>query len=87
MKSLNLPLIFGETASALMQIDNLNSELAAAMAEPFKLLATAYGEKRRHNQKTSFWEDKIKSVKARTANQEMQVKHLEEVRLRLNTRI
>jgi hypothetical protein len=33
------------------QIDNLNSEPAAAMAEWFKLVATVHGEKRRHNQK------------------------------------
>jgi len=38
-------------ASALTQIDNLNSEPAAAMAERFKLVATVHGEKRRHNQK------------------------------------
>jgi chromosome segregation ATPase len=74
-------------ASAHTQIDNLNSALAAAMAEQFKLVATVHGEKRRHNQKTSFWEDKIKSVEAKTAHQEMRVGHLEEVRLKLNTRI
>jgi len=53
---------------ALTQIDNLNSELAAAMAERFRL-----------------WEDKIKSVEAKTANQEMRVSHLEEVLVKLNT--
>jgi len=74
-------------ASALAQIGNLNSELAGAMAERFKLVATVHGEKRRYNQKTSFWEDKVKSAEAKTANQEMRVKHLEEVRRKLDTRI
>jgi dTDP-4-dehydrorhamnose reductase len=73
--------------SALAQIDNLNSELAGAMAERFKLVATVHGEKRRYNQKTSFWEDKIKSAEAKTAKEETRVKHLEEVRRKLNTRI
>ena len=62
-------------ASALAQIGNLNSELAAAMVERFKLVATVHGEKRRYSQKTSFWEDKVKSAEAKTANQEMCVKH------------
>jgi len=74
-------------ASALAQIGNLNSELAAAMAERFKLVATVHGEKRRYSQKTSFWEDKVKSAEAKTENQEMRVKHLEEVRRKLDTRI
>ncbi len=74
-------------ASALAQIGNLNSELAAAMAERFKLVATVHGQKRRYSQKTSFWEDKVKSAEAKTANQEMRVKHLEEVRRKLDTRI
>ena len=37
-------------ASALAQIGNLNSELAAAMAERFKLVATVHGEKRRQSE-------------------------------------
>jgi hypothetical protein len=57
------------------------------MAKRFKLVATVHGEKKRHNQKTSFWEHKIKNAEAKTANQEMRVKHLEEVRRKLNTRI
>jgi chorismate mutase len=52
-------------ASADTQIDNLNSALAAAMAERFKLVATVHGEKRRHNQKTSFWEDKSRAWRPR----------------------
>lgn len=40
-------------ASALAQIDYLNSELVAATAERFKLVATVFGEKRRHNQQES----------------------------------
>ena len=40
-------------ASALAQIDYLNSELVAATAERFKLVATVFGEKRRHNQQAS----------------------------------
>lgn len=89
MSAMQATLDVGEAnaASALAQIDNLNSELAGAMAERFKLVATVHGEKRRYNQKTSFWEDKIKSAEAKTANQETRVKHLEEVRRKLNTRI
>jgi Lon protease-like protein len=74
-------------ATGSTQIGNLNSELAAAMVERFKLVATVHGEKRRYSQKTSFWEDKVKSAEAKTANQEMRVKHLEEVRRKLDTRI
>ena len=40
-------------ASALAQIDYLNSELVAATAERFKLVATVFGEKRRHNEQAS----------------------------------
>src|SRR5262245_38166535 len=56
-----------DAAWALTQIDNLNSEPPAAMAERFKLVATVHGEKRRHNQKRHFWEDKIKGVEAKTS--------------------
>jgi chromosome segregation ATPase len=89
MHAMQATLVAGKAnaASALTQIDSLNSELAVAMAERFKLVATVHGEKRRHNQKTSFWEDKIKNAEARTADQEMRVKHLEAVRQKLNARI
>ena len=61
-------------ASALAQIDHLNSELAAVATERFRLVATVQSEKRRHNQQTSFWEDKIKNSEGRAASREMQVK-------------
>jgi chromosome segregation ATPase len=40
-------------ASALAQIDYLNSELVAATAERFKLVATVFGQKRRHDRQVS----------------------------------
>ena len=52
-------------ASALAQIDHLNSELAAVATERFRLVAAVHSEKRRHNQQTSFWEDKIKNSEGR----------------------
>ena len=41
-------------AAALEQISYLNSELAVATAERFKLVASVQGKKRRHNQQASF---------------------------------
>lgn len=89
MNAMQTTLAAGEAnvASALSQIDHLNSELAAAAAERFKLVATVYSEKRRYNQQTSFWEDKIKNTEAKAANREMQVKNLEDIRRKLDTRI
>lgn len=54
-------------ASALTQIDNLNSEPAAAMAERFKLVATVHGEKRRHNQKRLFGKTRSRAWRRRPA--------------------
>ena len=74
-------------AAALEQISYLNSELAVATADRFKLVASVQGEKRRHNQQASFWQDKIKSAEVRAETREMHVKHLEAVRGRLDKRI
>ena len=74
-------------ASALAQINHLSSELTVASAERFKLVATVYGEKRRQNQKASFWEDKVKAAEARAATRKAQVEHLEEVRREYDKRI
>jgi chromosome segregation ATPase len=75
------------TAAALKQISDLNSELTMAAAERFKLVATVHGEKRRHNQQTTFWQDKIKNAEAMVETREMQVKHLQDVRSKLDERI
>ena len=74
-------------AAALNQISDLNSELAVATAERFKLVASVHGEKRRHNQQTTFWQDKIKSAETMAETREMQVKHLQDVRGKLAERI
>src|SRR5262245_36280928 len=75
------------TAAALKQIGDLNSELVAAAAERFKLVASVHGEKRRSNQQASFWQSKIKNTAAMAETREMQVKHLQDVRGKLNERI
>jgi chromosome segregation ATPase len=74
-------------AAALKQISYLNSELAVAAAERFKLVASVLGEKRRHNQQTSFWQSRIKSVEAMAETRTMQVNHLQDVRGKLDKRI
>lgn len=78
-------------ASALEQVEFLNSELATAAAEKFKLVATVHGEKRRQRsvlaQQTSILEDKIKRTEAVATTQEMQIRHLEAVRTKLDKRI
>jgi chromosome segregation ATPase len=78
-------------ASALEQVEFLNSEVVSASAERFKLVAAAQGEKRRHrtalNQQTSALEDKIKKAEALAATQEAQIKHLEAMRGKLDKRI
>jgi chromosome segregation ATPase len=77
--------------SALEQVEFLNSELATAAAERFKLVAAVQGEKRRQrtvlNQQTSILEDKIKRTEALAATQGMQIKHLETVRGKLDKRV
>ena len=78
-------------AAALEQVEFLNSEVVSASAERFKLVAAAQGEKRRHrtalNQQTSALEDKIKRAEALTATQATQIKHLEEIRTKLDKRV
>ena len=74
-------------AVALKQISDLNSELTIAAAERFRLVASVHGEKRRHNQQASFWQEKIKSAETMAETREMQVKHLQDVRSKLDERI
>ena len=78
-------------ASALEQVEFLNSEVVSASAERFKLVAAAQGEKRRHrtalNQQTSALEDKIKKAEVLAATQEAQIKHLETTRGKLDKRV
>ena len=78
-------------ASALQQVEFLNSELASVSAERFTLVAAVQSEKRRQrnalNQQTSILDDKVKSTEALAETQEMQIKHLEAVRAKLDKRI
>ena len=78
-------------ASALQQVEFLNSELASVSAERFKLVAAVQSEKRRQrsalNQQTSILDDKVKRTEALAETQEMQIKHLEGVRAKLDKRI
>jgi len=78
-------------ASALEQVEFLNSEIVTASAERFKLVAAVQGEKRRHrsalNQQTSTLEDKVKKAETLTGTQEMRIKHLETVRGKLDKRV
>jgi len=52
-----------QRALALLETETITDRMNAMQA--------TLCEKRRHNQKSSFWEDKINSVEARTANQEI----------------
>ncbi|MGA9081148.1 MAG: hypothetical protein WB390_01720 [Pseudolabrys sp.] len=78
-------------ASALQQVEFLNSELASVSAERFTLVAAVQSEKRRQrsalNQQTSILDDKVKRTEALAETQEMQIKHLEGVRAKLDKRI
>jgi len=80
-----------ETNVTLEQVKFLNSELATAAAERFKLVAAVQGEKRRQhsvlNQQTSILEGKIKKTEALAATQGMQIKHLKTVRGKLDKRV
>jgi chromosome segregation ATPase len=78
-------------ASALEKIDSLNSELIAASADTFKVVAVTTGEKQRYRselsqQKASF-EARIKTLEATASAQDAQIKTLEEVRTRLAKRV
>ena len=74
-------------ASALEQVHYLNSELATASAERFRLVAAVHGEKRRLNQQKSNLEGHLKKTEAVAATQEMQINHLEMIRRKLDKRI
>ena len=74
-------------ASAVEQVQYLNSELTTAAAERFRLVAAVHGEKRRLNQQTSTLEGKIKKTEAMAATQQMLINHLETVRGKLDKRI
>ena len=78
-------------ASALEKIDSLNSELIAASADTFKVVAVTTGEKQRYRseltqQKASF-EARIKTLESAATTQDTQIKTLEEVRTRLAKRV
>ena len=78
-------------ASALEKIDSLNSELIAASADTFKVIAVTTGEKQRYrselNQQKASFEGRIKTLEAAAAAQDTQVKTLEEARTRLARRV
>ena len=74
-------------ASALEQVDFLNSELASSTAERFNLVASMHGEKRRHNLQTAALEERLKKAESKVEKQEMQMKGLEAVRCKLDKRI
>jgi DNA repair exonuclease SbcCD ATPase subunit len=78
-------------ASALEKIDSLNSELIAASADTFKVVAVTTGEKQRYrselNQQKSSYESRIKSLEAAAAAQDAQVKTLEDARTKLARRV
>ena len=75
------------TNAALEQISDLNSELAFATADRFRLVASVQGEKRRHSQQASFWQNKIKNTESVAKTREMQVRHLQGVRSELDKRV
>jgi len=78
-------------ASALEKIDSLNSELIAASADTFKVVAVTTGEKQRYrselNQQKASFEGRIKALESTADAQEAQIKALEEVRARLAKRV
>jgi chromosome segregation ATPase len=78
-------------ASALEKIDSLNSELIAASADTFKIVAVTTGEKQRYrselNQQKASFEARIKTLESAAATQDAQIKNLEEVRARLAKRV
>jgi len=78
-------------ASALEKIDALNSELIAASADTFKIVAVTTGEKQRYrselNQQKASFEARIKTLEVTASAQDAQVKTLEEARTRLARRV
>jgi chromosome segregation ATPase len=78
-------------ASALEKIDQLNSELIAASADTFKVVAATTGEKQRYrselNQQKAHFEARLKTLESAAAARDAQVKNLEEVRTRLAKRV
>ncbi len=78
-------------ASAMEKIDSLNSELIAASADTFKVVAVTTSEKQRYrselNQQKASFEARIKSLETAAAAQGTQVKSLEETRARLAKRV
>jgi chromosome segregation ATPase len=78
-------------ASALEKIDALNSELIAASADTFKIVAVTTGEKQRYrselNQQKVSFEARIITLEATASAQDTQVKTLEDARTRLARRV
>src|SRR5215471_2767278 len=67
-------------ASALGQVEALNSELASATAERFKLVAAMQGENKRHrsllNEQTSILEERARRAEAVAASRDTQIRNL-----------
>jgi chromosome segregation ATPase len=78
-------------ASAIKQVEFLNTELTAATSERFRLVATMQGEQRRQrsvlNQQKSILEDKLQEKEALAVAQAMKIKQLEGVRDELEKRV
>ena len=76
---------------SIKQIEFLNTELTAAAAERFKLVAAMQGEQRRQrsllNQQKSILEDKLQKAGTLAATQVVKIKQLEGVRDELDKRI
>lgn len=78
-------------ASSIRQIEFLNTELTAAAAERFRLVAAMQGEQRRQrsvfSQQKSILEDKLQEKEALAATQGTKIKQLEGVRDELDKRV
>jgi predicted nucleic acid-binding Zn-ribbon protein len=80
----------GNVAAALEQVQLISSELTAASAERFKLVAVVQAERKQHrnvlNEKASILEERAKKAEAVAENGERRIKNLEEDRSRLTER-
>jgi len=78
-------------ALSIKQIEFLNTELTAAAAERFRLVAAMQGEQRRQrsvfSQQKSILEDKLQEKEALAATQGTKIKQLEGVRDELDKRV
>jgi chromosome segregation ATPase len=80
----------GNVASALEQVELMSTELTAASAERFKLVAAVQAERKQHrnvlNERSSILEDRIRKAEAVAENRERRIKNLEEDHSRLTDR-